>query len=46
MGVDLGLLTGCVAFDIILDKDRHAWPPVVSLKEFQGSKPPQVAHRL
>ena len=46
MGVDFGLLAGCAAFDMVLNKDGHAWPPVMSLKEFQGSKPSWMAHGL
>ena len=34
VGVDFHLLTNGTSCDIVLDEDRHFWPPVIALDKF------------
>jgi hypothetical protein len=36
VGIDLHLLTGSAARDIVLNENRHTWPPIVASYEFEG----------
>jgi hypothetical protein len=36
VSIDLHLLTGRAASDVILDKDRHTWPPIIASYEFES----------
>ena len=43
MCIDFHLLADCAASDVVLDKDCHAGPPVISADEFKGFQVSRVS---